>query len=110
MSEFLWMRQAECLGVLHPMWDENTPSPDALRMCFRCPVRAECADYALDRVDASDAGVLGATGLYDREKVRAGTLTLAQVWERRLAALVAHDYEEARAEDFARVMPRLEFV
>jgi hypothetical protein len=25
MSEHLWMKQAACLGVVHEMWDENTP-------------------------------------------------------------------------------------
>jgi len=109
MSELLWMRQAECLGMVDAMWDENTPSAEALRMCFRCPVRRECAEYGLARVDASDAGVLGGTGMYDREKVRAGTLNLQQVWDRRLGTLVDADFEEALTEDFARTMPRLAF-
>jgi len=109
MSEFLWMRQAECLGVEHPMWDENTPSPDALRMCFRCPVQRTCAEYGLARPSASDAGVLGGLGLYDRDHVREGTMTLEQAWERRLRWLANRDLQEALAEDFARMMPRLEF-
>jgi len=108
MSEHLWMRKAECLDVIDGMWDENTPSPEALRMCFRCPVRRECAEYGLARVDAADAGVLGGTGLYDRERVRHGKLTLEEVWERRLAHLVASDMDDAWAEDFARTMPQLE--
>ena len=105
-----WMRDAACLGHEGPMWDDNTPSPDALRFCFRCPVRAECVQYGLKNVDASDAGVLGGVGFYDREKIRAGTLTVEQAQAHRLSVLVAHDWDEALTEDFARTMPRLELV
>ena len=108
MSE--WMRDAACLGHEGPMWDENTPSPDALRFCFRCPVRVECAKYGLKNVDASDAGVLGGLGMYDREKIRAGLLTVEDAWAYRLSLLVAHDWDEASDEDFQRMMPRLELV
>ena len=108
MSEHLWMKQAECLGFVDGMWDDNTPSPDALRFCFRCPVQAECAQYGLSRPSASDAGVLGGLGLYDRDRVREGKQTVAEAWEFRRALLVKHDFELARAEEFAQLMPRLE--
>ena len=106
MSE--WMREAACLGNEGPMWDENTPSTDALRFCFRCPVRPQCVRYGLKNVDASDAGVLGGLGFYDREKIRAGKLTVEDAWALRLAVLVAADWDEAVEEDFVRTMPRLE--
>ena len=105
-----WMRDAACLGHDGPMWDENTPSPDALRFCFRCPVRVNCAKYGLRNVDASDAGVLGGLGFYDREKIRAGRLTVDDAWAYRLSVLVAADWDEAVEEDFVRNMPRLEAV
>ena len=110
MSDHDWMRQAGCLGVVDPMWDDSTPTPDALRFCFRCPVMRQCAAYGLKRVDASDAGVLGGLGLYDREKIRAGRLTVREALERRLGQLVASDWEDALDEDFARRMPRLVLV
>jgi hypothetical protein len=66
MQDFDWMRDAACLGMVDPMWDRATPSVEALRVCFRCPVQRQCLRYGLDRVDASDAGVLGGLGLYDR--------------------------------------------
>jgi hypothetical protein len=47
MSDMEWMQEAACLGVLHEMWDEHTPRPDALRYCFRCPVIKQCANYGL---------------------------------------------------------------
>ncbi|HEY7821264.1 MAG TPA: WhiB family transcriptional regulator [Acidimicrobiia bacterium] len=110
MTEFEWMADAQCLGKVGPMWDESTPSAEALRMCFRCPVQRTCAEYGLARVPASDAGVLGGLGLYDRDKVREGRRTLEEAWALRLELLVRHDWDEALDEEFARMMPRLELV
>jgi hypothetical protein len=90
------------------MWDDSTPTADALRFCFRCPVIRDCAGYALERNYASDAGVLGGLGLYDRERIRAGEVTVEQVWESRLRRLVVADWLDALDEQFARAMPRLE--
>ena len=110
MTDLDWMRHAECLGMVDGMWDESTPSPDALRVCFRCPVQKECAQYGLSRVDASDAGVLGGLGLYDRERIRAGRSTLDGELGKRLEQLRDHDRQQALDEDFARTMPRMELV
>jgi len=109
-SDMGWMGDAACLGFVDPMWDESTPTPDALRFCFRCPVRQECAEYSLRRNYASDAGVLGGLGLYDRERIRAGQATVTEVWRSRLAELVAADWDEAFDQDFVWSMPRLELV
>ena len=110
MDTFEWMRDARCLGMVDGMWDDSTPSVEALRVCFRCPVQRECLAYGLRRVDASDAGVLGGTGLYDREQIRGGKRTVGQVLAARLRRLVAADWDEALGEDFARTMPRLALV
>jgi hypothetical protein len=109
-SDLDWMRDAGCLGFVDAMWDESTPSTEALRMCFRCPVRRECAEYGLARNYASDAGILGGLGLYDRERIRAGEVTVEQVWESRLRRLVTADFVEALDQQFVRSMPRLELV
>ena len=109
MSEHLWMRQAACHNMLSEMWDESTPSPEALRVCFRCPVRRECAEYGLARHTTSDAGVLGGLGLYDRDRIRDGKVTLEDAWEFRLEQLVTADLADALDEDFVRLMPRLAF-
>jgi hypothetical protein len=98
------------LGKVDPMWDDSTPTVDALRFCFRCPVRRDCAEYGLSRPYASDAGVLGGMGLYDRQKVRERLTTVPKVWGARLRLLVAADWDDALAEDYARAMPRLELV
>jgi len=105
-----WMVRAACLDVIDQMWDDSTPTVDALRFCFRCPVRRECARYGLERNYATDAGVLGGLGLYDREKVRDGTVTVEEALSRRLGQLVDADWEDALAEDYVRRMPRLELV
>jgi len=110
MQNVEWMRDAACLGLVDEMWDESTPSPEALRVCFRCPVRQECVEYGLSRVDASDAGVLGATGYYDREQIRAGKRTVEEAWAIRLQRLVDADWDEAVEQDFVFSMPRLELV
>lgn len=110
MQNYDWMRDAECLGMVDPMWDESTPSVEALRVCFRCPVQRECLKYGLERVDASDAGVLGGLGLYDRERIRRGQVSVGEMLARRLDVLVRADWGEALGEDFARMMPQLELV
>jgi hypothetical protein len=79
-------------------------------VCFRCPVREQCLAYGLSRNDASDAGVLGGTGFYDREQVRGGKRTVAEVVAGRLRRLVDADWEEAADADFVWSMPRLELV
>ncbi len=110
MANFEWMGRAACLGFVDPMWDESTPSTDALRFCFRCPVQKECAAYGLSRPYASDAGVLGGLGLYDRQRIRERVVTVSKAWAIRLRDLVQSDWDEALAEDYARTMPRLELV
>jgi len=106
MRDVGWMQEAACSGVVDEMWDLSTPTPDALRFCFRCPVRQECADYGLDRVNASDAGVLGGLGYYDRQKVRAGKATVRDVWRYRITQLAAADWEAALDEQYVRKMAR----
>ena len=108
MTKHEWMGQAACLNVIDPMWDESLAAPDALRFCFRCPVIRDCVKYGLARPYASDAGVLGGLGLYDRQRVRSGKATVPQVWALRLSELIEHDWSEALDEDFRRMMPRLE--
>lgn len=110
MTDYDWMQKAECLGVIDEMWDQSTPGPEALRYCFRCPVRRECAAYGLVRPYASDAGVLGGLGVYDRQRIRERKTTVAKAWALRLRDLVNADWDEALAEDYARLMPRLELV
>ncbi len=107
MSDFEWMRDAACLGIIDEMWDDSSPRPEALRICFRCPVMKDCARYGLSRPYASDAGVLGGMGLYDRQRIRAGKSTPGKAWDMRLKELVDADWDEALAEDFVRMMPQL---
>jgi hypothetical protein len=106
MDDFEWMQDARCRGVIDPMWDSSVPVTEALRFCFRCPVRAECAAYGLSRPYASDAGVLGGLGMYDRQRIRARKTTLSGMWRFRLNQLVLSDWETALDEQFVRQMPR----
>ena len=87
-----WMERAACKGVVSDRWDENVPDPDALRVCFRCPVQRDCLQYGLRRAFASDAGVLGGTGVYDRQRIRAGKVTVREVLMGNLRRLVVADH------------------
>jgi hypothetical protein len=73
-------------------------------------VQKECAAYGLSRPYASDAGVLGGLGLYDRQRIRERVVTVGKAWAIRLRDLVQSDWDEALAEDYARAMLRLELV
>ena len=102
MPDFEWMRNAACLGIVDEMWDESSPAADALRLCFRCPVQLQCALYGLERPYASDAGVLGGLGLYDRQRIRARKTTLRSAWSVRLLELVDADWDMALDERWTR--------
>lgn len=102
MSDVEWMEQAACRGVTGSMWDDNVPTPDATRFCFRCPVQSACLGYGLRRVYGSDAGVLGGLGLYDRQRIRSRKSTVQKMWRFRLEELVAHDWELALDEQMVR--------
>jgi hypothetical protein len=105
-----WMQKAACKGMLSDLWDESVPDPDALRVCFRCPVQLECLAYGVRRVYGSDAGVLGGTGVQDRQRIRTGKSRPGQVLERNLRRLVAYDHGWAMSVEAEAVQPRLRLV
>lgn len=66
-----WMDQAECRNTLDPdaFFPENGPAPDwALEMCARCPVRAECLEYAHQNLEQH--GLWGGLGARRRAIIR----------------------------------------
>jgi hypothetical protein len=105
-----WMGRAACKGMVSELWDDNVPEPDALRVCFRCPVQRECLDYGLRRPFASDAGVLGGTGVYDRQRLRAGKVTVREVLMGNLRRLVIADHGFALGIEAESLQPRLRLV
>jgi hypothetical protein len=102
-----WMGRAACKGMVSELWDDNVPEPDALRVCFRCPVQRDCLQYGLRRAFASDAGVLGGTGVYDRQRIRAGKVTVRQVLMANLRRLVIADHGFALGIEAESLQPRL---
>jgi hypothetical protein len=105
-----WMGRAACKGMVSELWDDNVPEPDALRVCFRCPVQRECLEYGLRRPFASDAGVLGGTGVYDRQRLRAGKVTVREVLMGNLRRLVIADHGFALDIEREAAQPRLRAV
>jgi hypothetical protein len=105
-----WMGRAACKGMVSELWDDNVPEPDALRVCFRCPVQRDCLQYGLRRAFASDAGVLGGTGVYDRQRIRAGKVTVRQVLMANLRRLVIADHGFALDIEREAAQPRLRAV
>ena len=85
-----WLEQALCIdedpelffpvGTTGPAIDQIA---DAKQVCFRCPVRATCLDWALDT--AQDAGVWGGLDEEERRMIRRARRREA----RRLAELAA---------------------
>lgn len=50
MSDRLWMKDAACLGMDADLWfpERGEDQRAAKRVCARCQVIVECADYAMD--------------------------------------------------------------
>lgn len=65
-----WQRQAACrsAGVDAFFRTPGGSSAEAGAMCARCPVRAECLEYALE--DPSIVGVWGGTSVNERTAMR----------------------------------------
>lgn len=65
-----WMDKAACLGVDPDLFfpDRGKTTIDAKRVCFECPVRGECLEYALDNVERF--GIWGGTSERERRKIR----------------------------------------
>lgn len=74
-----WMRDASCAQIGahadHDLWFPRSgelggdPGWEAKRVCFRCPVRGECLDYAV--INHLDYGIFGGVGGRRRTQMRA---------------------------------------
>lgn len=66
-----WMQHAACAGVdAELFFPEKGHQPDAAkRMCQRCPVRPQCAEYAIR--DETLVGVWGGLTTRERREIRA---------------------------------------
>lgn len=69
-----WVQQAACRGYPEPdlwfahmteIWDRR----EALDVCRRCPVRAECLDYAVSDPEIN-AGIWGGMGFEQIKQLR----------------------------------------
>lgn len=72
-----WMAQAACRNVKPDLFfpERGVDCGDAKRVCFGCPVRAECLQYALD--NGMRYGIWGGTSERDRRRMRMTHLRVA---------------------------------
>lgn len=66
-----WSEDAACVGIHDAFFPEQGhPATPALRVCRRCPVRAECLEVAL--ANKEDDGIWGGTTPRQRRAIRKG--------------------------------------
>ena len=70
-----FVSDALCAQIDSEMWFPEKAvglnmAREAKRVCLRCPVRAECAEYAIT-MPANPEGIWGATSMRERAKIRA---------------------------------------
>lgn len=83
-----WVRQAACAGR-PAMFDNPERTNDALRLCARCPVLAECRVWALTNAVDGVAGGMTATGRAawrERQRMPEPVVTIADVLPLTIAA------------------------
>lgn len=64
-----WQASAACRNALHLFFEADTT--DAKDLCWRCPVRQSCLNFALD--NNCDAGVWGGLDADERKALRRTT-------------------------------------
>lgn len=73
-----WHARAACIGM-HPslFFDTGRNINPAKAVCNRCPVRAECLQWALENPEMSRQGVWGGVGERARRKLRRALVAFA---------------------------------
>ena len=80
MSYEDWVRDAACRGRDDIDWWSSEVTAEAVALCGRCPVRAECVLEALERHHKDDAGVWAGTSVLDRLRIRRGDFEVWELW------------------------------
>ena len=75
-----WKDEAACLNDMDERWLGSTVTVSMARLCWSCPVRADCLFEALRREETSDPGVWGGTTEYDRRAIRKDSNALRAIW------------------------------
>lgn len=96
-DRWLWQEQAACRGIgdapFYPGKGEN--SPEAQRICQRCPVRSDCLEYAMDADELY--GVWGGLSAEARRQLRRQREKEATMNEE-LANQLAREYAAIQAQ------------
>jgi hypothetical protein len=75
-----WKDEAACSNDMDERWLGSDITVSMARLCWACPVRADCLFEALRREEASDPGIWGGTNEYDRRAIRKDRNRLREVW------------------------------
>lgn len=75
MKDTEWARQAACAGLDTEIFFSRTSQPggasEAKRVCWSCPVRAACLEYALDPAHTVRiVGIWGGTTPHERRLIQ----------------------------------------
>jgi len=65
-----WVKRASCAGLATSFFfpDNNQVTPEHKQVCFNCPVKVECLEYALK--NQTSLGVWAGTSESDRRRIR----------------------------------------
>jgi hypothetical protein len=76
-----WQELAECLGDDSADWMGDDMTVECAAACLVCRVRLDCLGEAMPRDRHWDAGIWGGTTVIDRDRIRTGKASVADVWQ-----------------------------
>lgn len=71
-SSLTWRLTALCRDLDPDLFYSDNPKDqaDAVDVCWRCPARLDCLDYAIDPKTRQDFGVWGGTTALERRQIK----------------------------------------
>jgi len=76
-----WRDDAACRSDQDARWLGSQVTVSMARVCWSCPVRADCLFEALAREECSDPGIWGGTTEHQRRAIRKNRNVLRTIWD-----------------------------